>query len=225
MENEQTIFSRCLSARSFDKDYLGMNIAVFLEPVTAQELCDTYIFDHARLKGLLQDLRNESTKVEINDPDRMGDSNRVMYNVSFYLSNGELVLDQALQRWLLDNKQCLGQPGLRSKVAYRLKFYCRPPLQHGGLATQLLAREEAVFKKWGAREVQVLAMDSGRWIWTLPQFGYKIAEFDMHNLRQQFVDWQRFQGRSNIKRANTLGDFPRDFLETAVNSVSLFKVL
>jgi GNAT superfamily N-acetyltransferase len=200
-------------------------VSLFLEPISAKELQEAYILEPLELKALLRDLSNEYTKVKIAQPDRMGDSNRLIYSVDFFLSNHEQVLDQSLQRWLFNNKQCLSQPTLKSKVAYRLKFYCRKPFQGGGLAKQLLQREEAIFRKWGAREIQLLAMDSGRWIWTRPQFGYQISAFDMHSLLQQFQDWQRRGGIAVTGVPGTLAELPRDFLETAVNSLTLFKLL
>jgi len=202
-----------------------MILSDFLAPISKRELHEAYFIDMSHCKSFLRDLKNEYTTFTINDPERVGGSNRVTYAVKFYFVNHDPVLDEALQRWLFDNKQCLSQPGVRAKVAYRLRFYCRTPFQRGGLATQLLLREEGVFKKWGAREIQLLAMDAGRWVWTRPKFGYQIADFDMHSLRQQYLDWQRSQKMTSILIAASLDDFPRAFLESAVNSLCLYKII
>ncbi len=135
------------------------------------------------------------------------------------------MLDREMERWLSDNKRTLRQPDVRARVAFRVRFYCRSRFRRARLATYLLPREELVFKKWGASEIQVLAMDDGLWVWTRPQFGYRIAEADFEALKQKHRDWQKGRGLTPIVEAKALEDFPRDFFETAVRFLSLFKVL
>jgi hypothetical protein len=68
-------------------------------------------------------------------------------------------------------------------------------------------------------------MDDGLWVWTRPRFGYRITEADFETLKQKHKDWQRGKGLTQVVEVGRLEDFPRDFFETAVNFLPLFKVL
>jgi len=152
------------------------------------------------------------------------DGNKVTCFVSFYTEQDEPILETDLQRWLCDNKRLLGRSG-RSKVAYRVRFYVRRNFQGKGFARYILAREEELFRRWGAREIQVTAMDDGRWVWTREKFGYSIPVADFDLLQQRYVEWQRERGAVDINRARVLSDFPKDFLLSATSSVPLYKDL
>src|SRR6201998_460291 len=137
----------------------------FLRPVTEEDIRAAYSIDCSELGSILQGLRNDSTRLTSQLLERTSDGNKFVYLVSFYTSTPEPVLDKDLERWLCDNKGLRGEPGQRSKVAYRIKFYVLSKFQQQGLAKQMLPKEEAVFRRWGAREVQADAMDTGRWVW------------------------------------------------------------
>jgi len=135
------------------------------------------------------------------------------------------LLDKDLERWLCDRKQLLGQAG-RSKVAVRVKFYVRRNFRQKGLATYIVGREENLFRRWGAKEIHVFAMDLGRWIWTREKFRYSIPPFDFGLMQQRYREWQRAMGVSNIRVATCLSDFPKEFLlSSAVGTLPLFKSL
>jgi len=203
-----------------------MELARFLEPIREHDLRDVYTINHAELRDCLASLRNDSTTVEFSEVnEHTNDGNRVRYSVNLYLDSGSVIFDKAMERWLSDNKRSLERPEVRAKVAFRVKFYCRSPFKGAGLATYLLPREEAVFRKWGAREIHVLAMEDGLWVWTRPRFGYRITEADFETLKQRHKDWQRAMGYAPTSEINRLEDFPRNFLETAVKFLPLFKVL
>ena len=102
----------------------------------------------------------------------------------------------------------------------------RRQFQAEGLATQVLPKEERLFRLWGAQQVHTDAMDDGRWVWTRPRFGYKAEAFHFESLRQQYKDWQRSQGVTDIVDVDTLADLPSEFLlSEEVNSIALFKDL
>jgi hypothetical protein len=203
-----------------------MQLATFLSPITEQELREVYRIDVARLHERLASIQNDSTAVEFSQvTERTSDGNKLRYSVNFYLHSGDPVLDQQMERWLSDKKRLLEKPEVRAKVAFRVKFYCRLPLRGAGLATFIIPREEDAYRKWGAREIHVLAMDDGLWVWTRPRFGYRITEADFETLKQKHKDWQRGKGSTQVVEVGRLEDFPRDFFETAVNFLPLFKVL
>jgi GNAT superfamily N-acetyltransferase len=203
-----------------------MRLANFLSPLTEEELRDVYRIDVNRVQERLASLRNDSTVIEFSGvSERTGDGNKLTYSVKLYLESGDPVLDREMERWLSDNKRLLQNPEVRAKVAFRVKFYCRSTFRGAGLATYLIPREEDAFRKWGAREIHVLAMDDGLWVWTRPQFGYTITQGDLQSLKQKHRDWQRARGSTQLVEISRLDEFPRDFFETGVSFLSLFKVI
>ncbi|HET7890449.1 MAG TPA: hypothetical protein VFL34_02950 [Candidatus Sulfotelmatobacter sp.] len=156
--------------------------------------------------------------------ERTSDGAKVICLVFFQTDTGEPILDQHLERWLCNNKKLFSQPG-RSRVAYRVRFYIRGNFQRKGFAHYISIQEEQLFKRWGATEIQTTAMDDGRWVWTREKFGYRIPVADFQLLQQRYVEWQRELGRSEVRRADSLADFPKEFLLSAVNSFPLFKGL
>ncbi|HTV59604.1 MAG TPA: hypothetical protein VMJ93_12105 [Verrucomicrobiae bacterium] len=203
-----------------------MDLDSFLSPITAKELAGVYMIDARKVRSALANLDDELTTVTFSNVlDRTQDGSKVIYEVYLALASGEPVLNHDIQRWLCDKKQLRERPSEKGKVVFRVFFYCILKFQGAGLATYLLPREEQAFKKWGAREIQVLAMDKGRWIWTRPKFGYKLGEDDFRATVQRYIDWQRQRGLERPQIPKLLEDFPRDFLETQVNSLALFKVL
>jgi GNAT superfamily N-acetyltransferase len=152
------------------------------------------------------------------------DGTRVIYVVFFHTETDEPILEKDLERWLCDNKRLLGQPG-RSKVACRVKFYVRRNFQAKGFALYILGKEEELFRRWGAREIQVTAMEDGRWVWTRPKFGYSIPIVDFQLHQQRYIEWQRETGVATVVRAAALADFPREFLLSATSSLLLYKEL
>jgi hypothetical protein len=204
-----------------------MNLSEFLNPISDGAIRNAYLVDHQHLAPELSGIRNEATVVKFDEvAHHTGEGRRLTYSVDLYLESGESVLDKPLLRRLSDDKRCLESPKIRAKIAFRINFYCRPIFCRKGLAGYLTVKEELVFKLWGAREIHVLAMDSGRWVWTRPQFGYKLTESDFEALKQKYRDWQRERGMMPpLKQVQQLHEFPRNFLETGISCLSLFKVL
>ena len=203
-----------------------MDLVTFLSPITEQEVRDAYWIDIARVHARLASVRNDSSEIEFSDvSERTSDGNKLRYSLRLYLDSGEPVLDQELERWLSDDKMLLGSPDVSGKVAFRVKFYCRPAFKQSGLATFLIPREEDLYRKWGAREIHVLAMDDGLWVWTRPRFGYTITVADLEALKQKHRDWQRRSGSPQQIQISRIEDFPRDFFAKAVGFLPLFKVL
>lgn len=203
-----------------------MELFEFLQPISEADLRGAYWIEHPQVAERLSVLDNEATQVRLELIENTSDGNKLTYFVKFYATDNDPALDHDLERWLCDNKQCLGTPKERSRVAIRVRFYLRPKFQNAGLATYLHSREERVFREWGAREIQVLAMDTGRWVWTRPQFGYRIDPFEFHSLREKYKEWQRASGAQSIDLAADLSAFPQDFLlADEVLFLNLFKTL
>ena len=202
-----------------------MEISEFLQPITEERLRKTYQIDTSKVGPRLEKLRNESTKLLPLLQTNSADGNRLIYVISFYTVDAEPVLDKDLERWLCDHKKLLADPSRRSKVAVRVNFFIRSRFQQQGLAHYVLQSEEETFRSWGAREIQVYAMYDGRWVWTRPQFGYRLTMFEFESLQQQYRDWQRSKGAAQIIRAGNSSDFPRDFLLSEVSSLRMYKSL
>jgi GNAT superfamily N-acetyltransferase len=194
------------------------DIATALSPISEADIRDAYLaapklgIDDGNTVLLLQLLL------------RTTDGNKVNCLISFHTEQGEPILDRDLERWLCDNKRLLGRSG-RSKVAYRVKFYVRRNFREKGFAQYILAREEELFRRWGAKEIQVTAMDDGRWVWTREKFGYRIPIDEFEFLQQRYSEWQRETGVTDVERAVALADFPKEFLLSAARSLSLYKDL
>lgn len=203
-----------------------MEIPEFLRPISQTDVREIYRVEHYQLGNRLSILDNDSTRLSWQFLQNTSDGNRLIYLVGFYSSDSEPILDQDLERWLCDNKQCLGARRERSRVAVRVRFYLRAKFQNAGLARLLHLREEEVLRKWGAKEVQVLAMDMGRWVWTRPQFGYSIDPFEFQSVLEKYKEWQRARGSLNTITVGGLASLPRDFLlADEVQSLTLFKTL
>lgn len=201
-----------------------MPIAQFLRPVSEEQLRAAYVIDTTAVKSPLNTVTNSSTRFSTQFHRRTHDGQRLLFFVGFFCGD-EPVLDEDLVRWLCDNKLCIGRPRERTKVAIRVRFYIRDKFQHAGLATYLLPREESIFRMWGARELHVYAMDSGRWVWTRPRFGYQISRVDFELLQEKYKEWQRGRGAAQVVRSPDLASFPREFLLSEVESLNLYKIL
>ena len=83
-----------------------------------------------------------------------------------------------------------------------------------------------LFLRPPAKEIQVLAMDDGRWVWTRPKYGYKLHDLELHSMKQKYKEWQRRQGIDPPHDATRAADFSKDFLTSdAVNSLTLYETL
>jgi hypothetical protein len=195
-----------------------MELADALSPISEVDIQSAYLA--APRLGIDDSQTNLSFQVL----EKTTDGTRVICQILFHTDTGEAILEKELERWLCDNKKLLGQSG-RSKVACRVKFYIRGNFQKRGFADYILSQEEQLFRLWGAREIQTTAMDDGRWVWTHPRFGYSAPDVEFQLLQQRYSEWQRETRAAAIIKAGTITDFPREFLLSAVGSVTLFKSL
>ena len=200
-------------------------IADFLKPTSEVELHEVYTIDISQVGPNLCTVNNQKKKLERQILENTPDGKKLIYHVALYAAVDEPIFDPDLERWLCDNKRLLGRPNDRGKVAVRLKFYLRSQFQKGGLATYLCWKEENYFRSWGAREIQVWAMEMGRWVWTRSKFGYQIDDFQFRSAQEKYKEWQRWQGISPVNLASRLSDFPKDFLLNEVHCLALFKIL
>ena len=194
-----------------------MDLAEALLPISETDVRQAYWFTSPF------PVDNAKTDISLKIATKTADGTKVICLATLHTDTGEPILDKDLERWLCDQKQLLGRTE-RSRVAMRVKFYIRRHFQNRGLATYIVRREDDLFRRWGAKEIQVVAMEFGRWVWTRGRFGYNIADFGFY--QQKYRDWQRARGVAQVKQAKRLSDFPRDFLlSSAVSTLPLFKSL
>jgi hypothetical protein len=203
------------------------DVAAFLHPTTIEQLAEVYTIDHSQVGPALSGVDNKLKKIKKLDIIKMGlDAHKLMYFVGLYISVDEPILEKDLERWLWDNKQLLGRPEERGRVAFRVNFFVREKFRSARLATYLCGKEESYFRTWGAKEIQVAAQYIGRWVWTRPRFGYQITDFDFRSMQQKYKEWQRANGILPVARAARLSDFPSEFLlSDEVGSLPLYKAL
>lgn len=194
------------------------SLANALAPVSEADVRQTYTL------GGNFNIDDTETSISFQLLSPTDDGTKVTYTAQFYTTAGLPVLDRDLERWLCDNKRLLSRSG-RAKVAYRVKFYIRGNFQGQGFASYIVGQEETLFRNWGAAEIQVTAMEDGRWVWTRPKYGYSIRADDFRLLQQRYTEWQRENGLAQIRRAANLADFPRDFLLSGPSSLPQFKEL
>jgi GNAT superfamily N-acetyltransferase len=200
--------------------------AAFLFPTSEEELSEVYTIDRSQVGVALSTVDNQLKKLRLGNLNNTSDGRRLRYLVVLYASVEEPILDGDLERWLCDNKRLVGREGERARVAVRVRFRVRAKFQNAGLATHLCRKEESYFRRWGAKEIHVWAMEMGRWVWTRPRFGYQISDFEFESTQQKYIEWQRAQGRFPIVKAPRVSDFPRDFLlGDQVSLLTLYKVL
>lgn len=191
-----------------------------LLPILRNDVLQTYFLDSTQGD-------NSKTQISFAIAEGTGDGTRVMYYLSFFTDDQIPLLDKDLECWLCHNKALISRTG-RSKVAVRVKIYVRPSFRGKGLASYIVKREENLFRQWGAAEVQLCAMEFGRWVWTREKFGYNTTAFEFGALQQKYRDWQRSRGVpvTKIVKAERLSDFPQDFLlSPSPSSLTLFKRL
>jgi GNAT superfamily N-acetyltransferase len=201
-------------------------VAAFLYPTSEEALFQVYTVDRSQVGPALSTLDNRLTRFRLDIIKNAPSDEKLKYLVTLYAPANEPILDKDLERWLWDNKQLCGRPTQRARVAFRVNFFIRRKFQRAGLATYLCGKEEGFFQSWGAKEIQVVAMEMGRWVWTRAHFGYQIPKFDFESAQQKYKEWQRARGISPVARAVGLSDFPRDFLlGDEIGSLTLYKTL
>jgi GNAT superfamily N-acetyltransferase len=191
-----------------------------LRPISRDDVLVAYT-----LEGASAD--NSKTRISFQIAAKTGDGTRVMYYLSFHTADRTPLLDKDLECWLCENKPLKGR-NVRARVAIRVKIYVNRNFQGRGIATYIVKREEDLFRRWGAVEVQLCAMESGRWVWTRDKFGYSTTDFEFGALQQKYRDWQRSRGvaRTEIANAARLSDFPQEFLlSPSPTSLTLYKAL
>jgi len=196
------------------------SIDVALLPISREDIRTAYLLNRAHAD-------NSKTNLEFQIAEKTSDGTRLMYFLNFFTQDGTPILDKALECWLCGSKKLISEDR-RSRVAVRVKIYLGQGFRGKGIGTYIVAHEELLFKKWGAAEIQLCAMDFGRWVWTRDKFGYSILPLEFAALQQRYRDWQRSRGApsAGILSADRLSDFPQEFLLSPLPaSLTLFKRL
>jgi len=82
-----------------------------------------------------------------------------------------------------------------------------------------------MFRRWGATEIQIFAMESGRWVWTRNKFGYELFEAELPLVQQKYREWLRATTDTGTPPSR-ISEFPKEFLlSPAVGMLHLFKTL
>ncbi|MGI0080454.1 MAG: hypothetical protein ACRECH_12620 [Nitrososphaerales archaeon] len=202
-------------------------LSLFLLPTSLTDLNEVYNIDASQLHPPLSSIKISSKIVDIHILPSTHDGTKLVYCVQLFalIDEPKPILDRDLERWLCDNRQLRGRPLKRARVAVRVNLFIRDKFQAAGLATYICKKEENYFRSWGAKEVQVFAMEMGRWVWTRPRFGYQVDAFEFKSAQLKYKEWQRARGILPVVEASRLSDFPKEFLLNEVNSLSLYKVL
>jgi GNAT superfamily N-acetyltransferase len=95
-------------------------------------------------------------------------------------------------------------------------FEVRPQFRRRGFARALYAAEEALYRRWGVREVHLLATDDGPVVWM--RFGFRFRDPEL--VQRSFREW-------NGRRQSD--DAPSDLRQLpealGSNGVDMFRVL
>lgn len=180
------------------------------EGVDAREddLAQTYGFKH-RL--------NESralTRCRLEPPEP---PERLSWHVEFYAAE-EAVLEVPLARLFEPRgEDCTGAV---ARIVLNATFYLLPIHQRSGFARALYEAEEALYRRWGVREVHIEALRSGPLVW-IKKFGYQPR--DPEPLLIGYPSWAR--SRAGMPTYITrVEDLPDAYL-AQLDHVSLYKVI
>jgi hypothetical protein len=142
--------------------------------VEAGDLDEAYDFQHAwNASRTLEPPRTKSASVQ--------------WHINFFDKDGAASLKQPLSRSVYFDLPLFGSVGTGTVVRNEA-FYPVPACRNCKLGRALYAREEKLYAKWGVREIQILANDSGPAV-LIKHFGF--LPQDPRALEEAYEGWAR----------------------------------
>ncbi|HEX4385559.1 MAG TPA: hypothetical protein VH083_21510 [Myxococcales bacterium] len=194
-------------------EWLRVNVAASVE---FADLDETYTFEHACNEA--RDLVSQQLK-----------NAYFQWLVQFADRSSNWSLSQPLSRSVHPACPLWGSGG-SGTVVYNHAFYPIPACQKCGFATALYANEARLYARWGVREIQMIANDSGPVVW-VKRFGF--LPKDPFALQEAYSTWAR-KWRQTVDSEDMsppsltppafVMDYPEAFLKT-MRGLFLYKVV
>ena len=178
--------------------------------VAAHDLSDTYGISHP-----LNDSRELSKQIV----ERSGDEEWLLWGLKIYDANREQVLEAPLVRKVYRSRP-LRSVRSNGPVAYNALFKIKARFKGQGLAKHLYAAEGELYKKWGVKEIHIVAHEDGLVVW-IKKFGFLPRRPGA--LATMYASWAQ---RRNIAQSPPISpaDYPESFLQS-LDSLELYKVI
>lgn len=131
--------------------------------------------------------------------------------VVFTGNDGDPLLEEGpLSRSLAPSAPLFRDTSEHGPVARNHSFFLKPAYQRQGIGRRVYASEDVLYRKWGVREVQVMATRAGPSVW-VRKFGFLPKEPEM--LAVDYRGWARIRGLATTPPA-TPAEYPEDFLNS-----------
>src|SRR5262249_13664763 len=110
----------------------------------------------------------------------------------------------------------------RGPVAVNSTLMLEDGFKRRGFARAVYAAEEALYRRWGVREIHISAIDDGRGVW-MRHFGFRPIPTEEDALRRVYLRWASLRRRS-LEAPDNILELPDEFF-LSLHELSLFKVL
>jgi hypothetical protein len=178
--------------------------------VAENDLVDTYGFPHPlnHTRVLLRQLVMGA-----------GDDEHLLWWLDIHDENRERVLEAPLAR-KIHRSFPLRSIRANGPVAYNALFKIKASFRDRDLAKHLYAAEGVLYKKWGVKEIHIVAHDDGLVVW-IKKFGFLPRRPGA--LATVYANWAHRSGVPPVPPARP-ADYPESFLRS-LNSLELYKVV
>ncbi|MEX1138035.1 MAG: hypothetical protein WEF53_01655 [Bacteroidota bacterium] len=186
-----------------------------LDRISAKDIAVAYDFEvQGVTDSSVTSLGLASELVEIADDFSIQFPPRIKYRIEIRLPNGGSILEFPFIRFLYPDKQLWGaycREGIvrNGRVAENANLAVMASYQRRGIATLVYKLEESLYKKWGAVEIQLVAVQSGRDVWR--KFGFILHCDDINIVEYFFEEWCEETGIKYIPLEDVV-KYPREFL-------------
>lgn len=186
---------------------------------TLTELRSVYTIDLQEVNNPLRKDVNPEPEIEYNYTEDDRHIFEFFYKVFLFTWKRILVTDRL--EYILYGKKQLFSNDAYGKVVSRKYMFINAIYRRCSLATYLIPREEDLFRKWGASEIQLTAAEAGRIVWR--KFDYRIIHSDFLRLKTHYESWCKERGLS-ADSINSDLQFPEDFL-MEIKTFKMYKKL
>ena len=141
------------------------------------------------------------------------------WRLTFAHADGREIVDPPLQRKVYGDLPLYG--GGRGVVVENDAFHIQEPFQGKGFARAVCGSEEALFNRWGVREIHLTAIEAGRVVW-LKKFGFVPVYTSL--LAEEYEAWHADHPALGPEPPLTPAEYPVPFLYS-LERIMLWKEL
>jgi hypothetical protein len=200
-----------------------------LDRITARAIEVAYDFD-------VQGVTNSTVKafgiaasmIDIHDDYGNELESHVVYRIELTRPDGNSILEFPFIRYLYPRRELWGpycKEGLTliGRVAYNANFSITLDFQHKGIAKVIYQLEDALYRRWGADEIQLSAAQTGKVVWR--RFGFMLHCDEVGIVEYLYEEWC---GENGVKYSvsREINMYPEAFLlSTKIKNFRMYKEL